>query len=36
ILVTRLFYMKDAQSTIATMGIGGGMGNAALFERWRP
>lgn len=23
ILVTRLFYMKDAQSTIATMGIGG-------------
>ena len=34
ILVTRLFYMKDAMRTIATMGIGGGMGNAALFERW--
>ncbi|MBT2831285.1 thiolase family protein [Staphylococcus coagulans] len=34
ILVTRLFYMMDAHRTIATMGIGGGMGNAALFERW--
>lgn len=33
ILVTRLFYMKDAYLTLATMGIGGGMGNAALFER---
>lgn len=34
ILVTRLFYMTDAMRMIATMGIGGGMGNAALFERW--
>ncbi|UXR78604.1 MULTISPECIES: thiolase family protein [unclassified Staphylococcus] len=34
ILVTRLFHMKDYYRTIATMGIGGGMGNAALFERW--
>lgn len=34
ILVTRLFYMTDCSLTIATMGIGGGMGNAALFERW--
>ncbi|RIP36184.1 thiolase family protein [Staphylococcus gallinarum] len=33
-LVTRLFYMSSKQRTIATMGIGGGMGNAALFERW--
>lgn len=33
-LVTRLFYMKDKRRTIATMGIGGGMGNAILFERW--
>ncbi|ARJ51124.1 thiolase family protein [Staphylococcus lutrae] len=33
-LVTRLFYMTQAHRTIATMGIGGGMGNAALFERW--
>lgn len=33
-LVTRLFYMKDNFRTIATMGIGGGLGNAALFERW--
>ncbi|MDO5375077.1 MAG: thiolase family protein [Staphylococcus rostri] len=35
ILVTRLFYMTDSPLTIATMGIGGGMGNAALFERWQ-
>lgn len=34
ILVTRLFYMTEAYRTLATMGIGGGMGNAALFERW--
>lgn len=34
-LVTRLFYMNNKQRTIATMGIGGGMGNAVLFERWR-
>ncbi|UXR69835.1 thiolase family protein [Staphylococcus sp. IVB6246] len=34
ILVTRLFHMKKQQLTLATMGIGGGMGNAALFERW--
>ncbi|MGJ5714746.1 thiolase family protein [Staphylococcus equorum] len=33
-LVTRLFYMDEYQRTIATMGIGGGMGNALLFERW--
>ncbi|NWK83566.1 thiolase family protein [Staphylococcus sp. GSSP0090] len=33
-LVTRLFHMKNDKKTIATMGIGGGMGNAALFERW--
>ncbi|MDW3869712.1 thiolase family protein [Staphylococcus saprophyticus] len=33
-LVTRLFHMKNDKRTIATMGIGGGMGNAALFERW--
>lgn len=33
-LVTRLFYMKDYYRTIATMGIGGGMGNGAIFERW--
>lgn len=33
-LVTRLFYMENHNRTIATMGIGGGMGNAALFERW--
>ncbi|EHR91979.1 thiolase, C-terminal domain protein, partial [Staphylococcus epidermidis VCU125] len=33
-LVTRLFYMKHQFRTIATMGIGGGIGNAALFERW--
>lgn len=34
ILVTRLFHMTEAHRTLATMGIGGGMGNAALFERW--
>lgn len=34
ILVTRLFHMIEAHRTLATMGIGGGMGNAALFERW--
>lgn len=33
-LVTRLFHMENDKRTIATMGIGGGMGNAALFERW--
>jgi acetyl-CoA C-acetyltransferase len=33
-LVTRLFYMKDTIKSIATMGIGGGMGNAILFRRW--
>ncbi|MDG0842893.1 thiolase family protein [Staphylococcus equorum] len=33
-LVTRLFYMETYQRTIATMGIGGGMGNALLFKRW--
>lgn len=33
-LVTRLFYMENYYRTIATMGIGGGIGNAALFERW--
>lgn len=33
-LVTRLFYMTAAHRSIATMGIGGGMGNAILFERW--
>ena len=33
-LVTRLFYMEHKYRTIATMGIGGGMGNATLFERW--
>ncbi|MBF7019463.1 thiolase family protein [Staphylococcus sp. 18_1_E_LY] len=33
-LVTRLFYMKKADKSIATMGIGGGMGNAILFHRW--
>ncbi|KRG09327.1 thiolase family protein [Staphylococcus sp. NAM3COL9] len=33
-LVTRLFHMEAYQRTIATMGIGGGMGNALLFERW--
>ncbi|MEX2949428.1 thiolase family protein [Staphylococcus warneri] len=33
-LVTRLFYMNDCYKTIATMGIGGGQGNAVLFERW--
>lgn len=34
-LVTRLFYMTDKQRTIATMGVGGGLGNAILFERWK-
>lgn len=33
-LVTRLFYMKKVDRSIATMGIGGGMGNAILFRRW--
>lgn len=33
-LVTRLFYMTATHKSIATMGIGGGMGNAILFERW--
>ncbi|MBF7017803.1 thiolase family protein [Staphylococcus durrellii] len=33
-LVTRLFYMKKVEKSIATMGIGGGMGNAILFNRW--
>lgn len=33
-LVTRLFHMKSQLRTIATMGIGGGLGIAALFERW--
>lgn len=33
-LVTRLFYMEHKHRTIATMGIGGGIGNATLFERW--
>ncbi|PTJ80571.1 thiolase family protein [Staphylococcus kloosii] len=33
-LVTRLFYMKDIIKSIATMGIGGGIGNAILFHRW--
>ena len=33
-LVARLFYMQHKYRTIATMGIGGGMGNATLFERW--
>ncbi|PHK50512.1 thiolase family protein [Staphylococcus edaphicus] len=33
-LVNRLFHMKSETRTIATMGIGGGMGNAVLFERW--
>ena len=33
-LVTRLFNMKHVQRSIATMGIGGGMGNAVMFERW--
>ncbi|MDT3995489.1 thiolase family protein [Mammaliicoccus fleurettii] len=33
-LVTRLFHMKHINTSIATMGIGGGMGHAALFKRW--
>src|SRR5699024_1524844 len=33
-LVTLLFYMEHKHRIIATMGIGGGMGNATLFERW--
>lgn len=33
-LVARLFHMKSYYRSIATMGIGGGMGNAVLFERW--
>ena len=33
-LVTRLFHMNVQNKSIATMGIGGGLGNAVLFERW--
>ncbi|PTI36931.1 thiolase family protein [Mammaliicoccus vitulinus] len=33
-LITRLFHMKHIDTSIATMGIGGGMGHAALFKRW--
>lgn len=33
-LVTRLFYMFDKEIMIASMGIGGGLGNAALFTRF--
>nr|WP_263313777.1 thiolase family protein [Mammaliicoccus sp. Marseille-Q6498] len=33
-LVTRLFHMKQLTYSIATMGIGGGMGHATLFKRW--
>lgn len=33
-LVTRLFHMNNQNKSIATMGIGGGLGNAVLFERW--
>ena len=33
-LVTRLFNMKCDGLTLATMGIGGGMGNAILFQPW--
>ncbi|MCG7339306.1 thiolase family protein [Staphylococcus sp. ACRSN] len=33
-LVTRLFHLESKKHMLATMGIGGGMGNAALFERW--
>lgn len=33
-LVTRLFYMFDKETMIASMGIGGGLGNAALFTRF--
>ncbi|HJE01230.1 acetyl-CoA C-acyltransferase [Staphylococcus auricularis] len=34
-IVTRLFYMDESEYSIATMGIGGGMGDAVLFKRWR-
>lgn len=34
-LVTRLFYMDEPGYSIATMGIGGGMGDAVLFKQWR-
>lgn len=34
-LVARLFNMPSWQLSVATMGIGGGMGNAVLFEKWR-
>ncbi|WP_323702813.1 thiolase family protein [Mammaliicoccus sp. Dog046] len=33
-LVTRLFHMEEINNGIVTMGIGGGMGHAALFRRW--
>ncbi|MBE5674005.1 thiolase family protein [Staphylococcus sp. SS35] len=33
-LVTRLFYMYEKDTLIASMGIGGGLGNAALFVRF--
>lgn len=33
-LVTRLFSMKCDGLTLATMGVGGGMGNAILFRPW--
>lgn len=33
-LVTRLYHMKEIETSIATMGIGGGMGHATLFRRW--
>lgn len=33
-LVTRLFYMYEKDTLIASMGIGGGLGNAALFSRF--
>lgn len=34
-LVTRLYHMKQMECSIATMGIGGGMGHATLFKRWK-
>lgn len=34
-LVARLLNLPNWQYGIATMGIGGGMGNAVLFEKWR-
>lgn len=33
-LITRLLNMTHWKRGVATMGIGGGMGNAILFERW--